>query len=561
MNRKFIFLALIISLLTSFILYGNSLKGSFVFDDDFYYLRPELRDPKHLSKIWLEPLTSVDKLELAETYRPLVVFTMSLNFITTGENTVPFHIVNVILNGLATFLLFLVVYKLFNKPVLAAFTAALFAFFPIHTEAVAFIKAREEALAATFQLTSWLFFLKIEETQGRKRAVFSIISAFFFFLGVLSKEFTLFFPAVFFIFSIFRKKISIKDSFLIAVPFAIFGAFYIYLWYVSLGGKLPLENVHTFATNPIAYAILPVRIWTALSFIFLYIGKTFVPINLSATYRYNHYPLISSPLDLKPLFGTAFLILLIILIVNKKFRSSELGLGSLIFLIAYFPFSKFFFVGGEYIAERWMYLPSAGLSVITAFFLTKIYEKKRSIALFLLMAVLVIYTIVIIPRNRVWLSPENLYKSMVEDAPESMAGNVWLARQYIFERRFSEAKPYVLKALEIYPDHNLVMGTYAAVLFSEKKYDDAEKAILKAIKIKPETSSYYFYALILNKKGLYQESQRILENFVIPKERRPEVIFLSAVNYYRVGNLAKSKLFDFNPRLSEQEKIKAINEF
>ncbi|MFZ5534927.1 MAG: tetratricopeptide repeat protein [Patescibacteria group bacterium] len=98
--------------------------------------------------------------------------------------------------------------------------------------------------------------------------------------------------------------------------------------------------------------------------------------------------------------------------------------------------------------------------------------------------------------------------------------------------------------------------------FEKKQYDLAEKAILKAINLKPESSSYYFYAVILTRSGRYAESQQVINEYLEKRRQRADVKFLSAVNYWRLGDRNKAReFFDWSPTLSEAEKLYAIETY
>lgn len=554
----FIFIAL---MLASVVLYGNTLHGDFVFDDQYYTNWKELRTPESLLTIWLKPLTNESDYSIVETYRPFVVFTMALNFILFGEETTSFHAVNIVLHGVVSYILFYLILRLFNQPGLAVVSALLFMFFPIHTEAVAFIKAREELLGAMFILTSWLLFLRAFD-RDRVSVWHLVGSAGLYFLACLSKEFLVIFPISFFFTLWCSKRYTLKNTLRFSIPFLVTGAVYISMWYTSLGGKLPVHNLHSFPVNPIAYATIPVRIWTANAIVYTYIVKTFIPVGLTATYRYNHFPLIESFFAWKSLAGLVLIVSLFGLLYLRRFRTKPMGIGALIFFASYIPFSKFIFTGGEYIAERWMYLPSTGLAIIAGAIFIRFYKRFRILMVLIGLCVLSVYSVVLVQRNTVWRDAEALYSSMTQDAPESVFGHVWLTRYYLVTKKYALAKQHIQKAVEIYPSHHQVQAAYAAVLARDKRYTEAERAIIKAVNLKPETSSYYFWAFILTKMGNYEESNRLLDGFLSSRKDKSDVRFLYAVNFTRLGMLEKSQeYFDWNTTLSEEEKARAIREF
>ena len=91
----------------SFVLYGNSIPGEFVYDDHLWADRTELREPEHLLKLWTEPY--LPAFPHAGIWRPFSVFTYALNFVVFGDSPVSFHVFSILLNGITTFLVFLLV--------------------------------------------------------------------------------------------------------------------------------------------------------------------------------------------------------------------------------------------------------------------------------------------------------------------------------------------------------------------------------------------------------------------------------------------------------------------
>src|SRR3972149_2008007 len=118
-SKYFSLMVLAASILLSFALYGNTINGEFVIDDTFYMGRPELKDPRYLTKIWLESFLPYHSQ--AGLYRPFSVFTFALNKIIFGSAPQSYHIVNIVLNGLVVFLLYILTKKLFGSKRLAMF--------------------------------------------------------------------------------------------------------------------------------------------------------------------------------------------------------------------------------------------------------------------------------------------------------------------------------------------------------------------------------------------------------------------------------------------------------
>jgi protein O-mannosyl-transferase len=117
------------------IAFGDSLRGSFHFDDYAMLASPQGRS-------WL-----------LET-RPLTQSTFWLNYLAGGTNPIGYHLVNLLLHLAVVCLLYQVLRRLVSEEI--AFAAALiFAVHPIQSEAVAYVFARSSLLATLFCLLSW----------------------------------------------------------------------------------------------------------------------------------------------------------------------------------------------------------------------------------------------------------------------------------------------------------------------------------------------------------------------------------------------------------------------
>ena len=94
-----------------------------------------------------------------KSYRPLCSLTFKLNAIWSGLNPYGFHLVNVLLHCIATFLFVALARTHFPKSKLKVIVSSLaFALHPIHTEAVAGIVGRADILAAIFFMAALLSF-------------------------------------------------------------------------------------------------------------------------------------------------------------------------------------------------------------------------------------------------------------------------------------------------------------------------------------------------------------------------------------------------------------------
>lgn len=587
----------------SFLLYGNTLKGEFVWDDVFFTNNPSLKDPAYLTELWLEPV--LPDSPATGLYRPLTMFTFALNLLADEKDPSGFHAVNIILNGLVSFLIFLLVFSLFKNKKLAFFSAVFFALLPIHTEAVALIKSRDELLSALFAVLAWLLFIKASPEKTRLRLGWLGLSAGFFFLGMLSKEFTVVVPALFFLVHWIQKgrpplKRLWRD---LGWGLLFYGGFFLlYLWMrqTALPGTIfgnddiaPLSNILVVAPW------WPGGLLTPLKIAYLYISKIFVPIGLTASY---HFKAVTLVLNLfyswRGLLGLSFLGILIWLASWRKTRATAVGIGSLTFLILYLPASQFILRGGDIMGERWMYLPSLGMAMIAGWFFTYLHSRSKVIAITLFIAIGIFYSAVTIPRNLVWQTPRALFESMLYDSPKSVRGYSAMAQYYFENGRFVESKEMIDKGLAITNQEPNLYVVAASIAYRQKQFDLAEEFIKKALALetfssaailnyprilfsqgKYEEAQLWFdhflvqlpaslikfqerllYATILTKLGSYEESLIYIQQNLVDKASHPDVKKLIAVNFYRAGNQKEAFKY-LDASLSPEEKIAILEKF
>lgn len=597
-NKNLSLLVLISAMALSFLLYGNNIKGSFVYDDHFFADRQELRSASSLLTVWTEPY--LPQNVSSGLFRPLATFSFALNFIIFGSSSASFHIINILLNGVVIFLVFLLVQKLFKDRRLALMSALFFAFLPIHTEAISFIKSRDEILSALFAILSWLLFISATEDEKRVNYKKIFLSAIIFILAVLSKELIIIIPALFLVSFIIRRKPSLTAVFKVGLIFFVVSALYMVLRFKVLGSYAFGTDEAVFVINPIGYVDFWTRIWTAFKIAFIYVSKTFVPFNLSATYHYNQLTMVANPLkSMQTLAGVALAAILIYLPISKKFRLSPMGVGALMFLIPYLVISKFIFKSGDLLAERWMYFSSVGLALIGGYVLYLILKKKKSIGIILLILILSIYSFIVIRRNLVWASDEALFKSMVQTAPQSVQAYANLANFYMKNDRLDEARREAEAGFNIYQEYSPLLNVIGAIAFKDNNYELARTAFLKAIElapkiplsysnlgrlyygngeydkakemlasaiklyvVSPKPTDVFLYSLTLVKLKQYQESIDIINKYFSKNMDNSQVRFIMALNYFKMGNIVEAKkYFDWTSGKTEAEKIKILQQF
>ena len=185
--------------------YSNSFKASWHFDDysnivNNPFLHLEKLSPKSVTQTLYSRSHNSDS-DNKKMFRPLACLTLGLNWYVGQGRVIGYHIVNVLIHFLCSYLLYLTVLALLNTPFqrkrysyndkfwIAFLSAILWAVNPIQTQAVTYIVQRMTAMAAFFCLLCIYLFLKARMSRTRKKsAIFYFLCLLSFIAGMASKE-------------------------------------------------------------------------------------------------------------------------------------------------------------------------------------------------------------------------------------------------------------------------------------------------------------------------------------------------------------------------------------
>ncbi len=529
-DKKFIFLTLA-CLAAAFILFGNGLAGTFTLDDyEVIKDREVLSSLGNIPKIFTSPWHPE---QWAGTYRPLTMVSLALNNFLFPGHLASFHLVNILLHAFNVVLIFYVVSRFASRRV-AGLSALIFMFLPIHTEPVSSIVGRKELLGTFFALWTLLCFFDRRYW----------LSSLAFLLALLSNEFLISIPLMAVILwwqqtGQVIKSVKIGLTYLIPLPL------YFFLRYLALGKYAWGGAAVSPVINPLFFVSLKERVFTSFSYFFLYLKKTFYPINLSPDHSFNQIPVVpnlfASP---QALLGLLFILFLTYFFIFSK---KEAKTAAVLFLLPYLVMSNLFFVAAGAFAERWWYFPSFGLSVLAALGLDKLaanYAKFKPYIYGLGVIVLVWYSWLTVRQNHIWLNNRNLFVQAADQSPRSAWARSNLAAVYWEEKEFVRAREESAAALEIYDKYPPALNILGKLNWRDKKYEEAEKAFKKALEFdengRNHRSLYRSLAFLSFDLGYRQDAFQYMEQAVKwPSPRGSQKII--AIDEYLYKTLDKHK--------------------
>lgn len=519
-KRGRLIFAAILALVVSFALFGNSLKGNFVFDDTIVVVGnplikggiPDVGEIFSTSYHAFQPRTGL--------YRPLTILSFALNASVFGFSPLSFHVVNVILYALGAFLLFLLASRLAGNRA-GWISLLVFLLMPIHAEAVASIVGRAELLALVFGLATLLAFHSGRFWQ----------SGLWLLLGLLSKEIAIAVVPVALMMSLQARGFNWRRLVREFAPLFAGAVAYSLLRWNALASFF-LSNDATSVYNPIKSASFFSGLWTAMKVFAVSVGKLLVPLSYSPDYSFNQIPIVGNLFASWPaIAGVALLVLLLGLIVWQ--RKTSLGLGLLFFLSGYFVVSNWVFKIGTIAGERLLYLPSAGVAIVLGILAVKLWNKipvrwGRILVAVAGLALLFWYVTLIIPRSGLWKNEEGLFNNAYSVAPNSVVNMTNHAYLDFKASRFDDARKTLENVLKIAPDHPPALNLLANVQRRLGNYQISEGLWKRAIQVRPDyLNAYLNLGILYYDAGYYTSSEKVLTDAVAIYPRWNEVWYLA----------------------------------
>ncbi len=565
--RKNELMVLGLVLFLSFVLYANGLRGNFVADDKLVILQNPLIAGQwsDFGKIFVAPYYYGQAH--AGLYRPLTVVSYDFNKFF-GGGPFGFNLLNIILNALNGFMVFLIASKLVNKRT-SYLAMLLFMFLPIHSEAVSSIVGRAELMSFLFSSLSLFLVLK------RRYALASVALL----AGLLSKETAAGFFLVFLYLWKFKEHQELKQVFFSSLYFVPSIAVYAVLRIYVLG-KYFISVEHLMAYNPLKFVPFFQSLWTSLKVFYLYLFKTVVPYELSFDYSFNQIPVIRNPfLHYEVYAGVIILAALAHLAVKK--RDNIYGLSAAMFLFIYLPVSNWFIKIGTIMGERLMYAPSLGLVILAALLIdNKLSVANKTIKKLIYAGFVVVFSVygfIIIDRNRDWRNETALIQSAYASAPNSVVVVTDMAYLEFNNKNYREAQKWAEKAIEILPDHTPALylaghsykklgdassaesvwikiiksspGYVEAYLslgvlyYEEGRLNEAESVLSKGFGLERRWNEAFPLALVKINLGKYSEAINLIKNNFGDKPEKRELKFALGLAYFKTGDRIRAEFY------------------
>lgn len=440
----------------------KGIKGLFSYDTFYGYFKDE----------------SKTRLVSGGRYRPLTPAMFAIEYDLAGPHPWLSHLISALCYGFLCWLLFGCLKLLFASRLstemattAALFSALIFALHPIHTEAVANIKGRDEIVAAIGAVGGlWLMLLSLKAPDPMRLRV---LAGVVFFLGLLAKENIITMLAVVpFTLWWYGKSPSVKWLPAIA-PVLIASVLFIVLRGSVTGwsaGEPPKELMN----NP--FLKIENNVYVPFSFgeksatIVYTMGKYLQLLAFPYPLTHDYYPRHIDIQDWsKPLVILSLLVWLgLLCLVIRGWKTRTWWAYGIIFYVCTMSItSNIVFPIGTNMSERFAFLPSIGFALIAGYAIALgLNSSNRKAVMGVALAVLVAFGGWTLIRSRVWKDNHTLFSTDIKTSSRSakllnaVGGDLITMAEdeknpAVKNEMLTEAQGYLKQALEIHPNYKL----------------------------------------------------------------------------------------------------------
>lgn len=370
-----------------------------------------------------------------QMYRPLPLASLALTWAMVGDHPMLFHAMNLLWHAGVTIVVTVVARRLESWT--AALAAGLvFAVHPVHVEAIANVIGLGELMAAAGVC------LAVYAAVARQSVLLSGLALL---LGLLSKENAVVAPGLIaWAWIVGLSRPSRRRMLEFAASWVVIAGAYLAVRGIVLH---PYARLHAIAPVFLGESALAGRL-TAVAALADVVRLLVFPVTLRVDYSPAERTIVRSLLDGRFALGLLCLLVwagLLVLAWRKGRRIEAFGLGWV--GIAFLPVSNLLFSTGVLLAERTLYLPSAGLALTAGVTLARLPDSRLRLIILLLVLIGGIRSALRVP---VWRDDFAVTQSILEDSPDSYRGPARMAMIYQSHRQPTQALGALREAARIY---------------------------------------------------------------------------------------------------------------
>ena len=523
-------LAALLALMT-LVLYWPAMQCDFVNYDDNVYVTENVHVQGGLT--WGGIKWAFCNTDQAAYWVPVMWLSHMLGCQLFDLNPLGHHLINVLLHAVNTVLVFVLLRNLTGAVWRSLVAAAIFGLHPLHVESVAWVTERKDVLSTCFGLLSLLFYAQYAQEQSSDQRGESNIEAavpapthrpysmtersggkitlnylwtlLLYTLGLMSKPMLVTWPFVMLLldywplqrFKIQGSKLKIRSLVWEKIPFFGLAAVMSVVTYVVQqhnGAVMRVENLSFSARGE-----------NALISYCCYLGKLFWPTDMAIFYPHpGHWPAGQIILAAGLLLGVTALF------VTERQRYPFLLMGWLWYVGTLVPVIGLIQVGAVAMADRFTYVPSLGVLIVTVWGCYELIRRWRYYGPALPLAgcaAIVLYFGLARQQIEYWKDSESLFRHALAVTENNYLAHNNLGTALGLKGQIDEAIGQFQEAVRIKPDFADAYNNLGTALGRKGQIDAAISQFQKAIQLKPDYADVHNnLGIALGRKGQIDEA-------------------------------------------------------
>lgn len=504
---RWIILAGLALVLSGIITYSNSLHCPFIFDDQSAILHNVF-----VRRVWPLSYSLSAPLESTVAGRPVVCFTLALNYAFGGYRVGGYHAMNIAIHILAALALFGVVRRtILASPVLASFVdsstalafsvSLLWLLHPLQTESVTYTIQRAESLCGLLYLLT--LYCAVRAFQGDRALGWSIGAVIACCLGMATKEVMVTAPFIVAVFDriffspTWRGMVRRRGLFHLALA-----STWIVLAALNWGGPRAASAGFTLeSSTPLSYAL------TQFGVILHYLRLSIFPYPQCLDYD---WPLAQSASQI--VFPALVILALITATLWGAWRKPALAFLGVWFFVILAPTSSIIPIEDRAFEHR-MYLSLAAVAAFLVFAIHELLRRAsesgrissqtvRAVAIGLVAISAIACAALSFRRNHDYRTEIAIWENVVAQRPDNPRGYDSLGTAFFKLDRLDEAAAQYRKVLARWPDYPDSLHNIAMVLTRKGDLKAAAVKFRESIRFAPGNPGAHFnLGLVLTDLG------------------------------------------------------------
>ena len=435
-------------------------------------------------------------------WHPLTWLSLMLDVTLCGTGPAALHRTNILFHAANAALLFLAVRQLTGQRWPAAFVAALFAWHPLRVQSVAWVTERKDMLSTFFwMLAMWAYaayagMARREKPPGTtaRRWIFYTLSLVFFACGLMSKAMVITLPCVLLLLDYWPlNRVTFRSA---AATLPALGRL--------IREKLPffllsaVSGIVTYGTERERKVVITVadtsvvaRIQDILGAYERYLAKLFWPVDLAAYYsRPDQWR------GTETLFAAVLIGGLCAGAIWLGRKRPFVFVGWFWFLGTLVPVIGVTRGFGEFMADRFTYIPSIGLGLAVVWAMAEFFSAKFPAKQWVAGAAggLVLAALVARTRNQLpyWRNSETLFEHDIALNRNDPFAHSQLGAYFSSRGRMQEALEHFHIAQRLAPEASAISANFGVIMAARGMMPEAIANYLQALKFDPNNAEVWY---------------------------------------------------------------------